>query len=133
MLSLLTSPACSTLPAQRDELSLRLGRYRLEKTMSFGARNQAPLAALQFSCAGRGRNMYSEVDQDSLAVRAALGQELPTGGFFCNGEVGPLGVKGLGASQEAPTFIHGFTTCLALLYDTSGDQEQPNTTRGSTD
>lgn len=110
--------------AARDELALRLGRYRLEKTMSFGARNQAPLAAFQFSCNGRGRNMYSEADQDSRAVRDALGKALPTGGFFCNGEVGPLGVKGLGASQEAPTFVHGFTTCLALLYDTSTDQPQ---------
>lgn len=107
--------------AARDELALRLGRYRLERTMAFGARNQAPLAAFQFSCNGRGRNMYSEVDQDSRAVREALGKELPTGGFFCNGEVGPLGVKGLGASREAPTFIHGFTTCLALLYDTGAD------------
>ena len=109
--------------AAADELSLRLGRYKLERTLSGRfSDGRGPLAAFQFSCNGRGLNMYSGPNRDSDAVRGALGEALPTGGFFCNGEIGPLGVKGIGASAQAPTFVHGFTTCLALLYDTQEGQ-----------
>ena len=123
----------------------------------------APLAAFQFSCEFRGRNIYSapgtpslsshtsrphtsrlsplpsrplnpfhtrfvHADQDSVAVREALGQALPTGGFFSSGgELGPLGIKGIGElPEEAPTFLHRFTTCLALVYDTGmGPEAEP--------
>ena len=65
--------------------------------------------------------MYDEADHDSKAVADALGESLPIGGYFCAGEIGPIGVKGLqqASSQSAPTFLHGFTSVLALVYDTS--------------
>ena len=65
--------------------------------------------------------MYDEADHDSKAVADALGESLPIGGYFCAGEIGPIGVKGLqqASSQSAPTFLHGFTSVLALMYDTS--------------
>ena len=58
-------------------------------------------------------------------MRAALGEALPTGGFFSSGgELGPLGIKGIGElPEEAPTFLHRFTTCLALMYDTGAEAE----------
>ena len=106
--------------AAAEELSLRLGRYRLERSMS-GRYAAPPLGGLLFSCNGRGRNMYDEADHDSKAVADALGESLPIGGYFCAGEIGPIGVKGLqqASSQSAPTFLHGFTSVLALMYDTS--------------
>ena len=110
--------------AAGDELRLRLGRYRLERSIMGGAKYAAPpIGCLLFSCNGRGRNMYDEADHDSKALAEALG-DVPTAGFFCNGEIGPIGVKGIGSAQGAvPTYVHGFTSVMAIMYDTSAAAE----------
>ncbi len=64
-----------------------------------------PTGALLFSCLGRGVGLYGEPDHDSKAVRAHLG-ELAVGGFFCNGEIGPV---------QGRTFLHGYTSCVGLF------------------
>jgi small ligand-binding sensory domain FIST len=58
-----------------------------------------------FCCNGRGRNLFGRPSHDSELVQAHFG---PTGiaGFFCNGEIGPVGDK---------NFLHGFTASLALF------------------
>jgi len=72
-----------------------------------GAELQAhpPAGALMFSCNGRGTSMYGDADHDSRVLREAL-PGLPLGGFFCNGEVGPVGGR---------TFLHGFTSSVGFL------------------
>ena len=62
--------------------------------------------------------MYEDMDHDSKAIGEALGAP-PTGGYFCAGEIGPIGVTGVSTSgsRTAPTFIHGFTSVLALMYE----------------
>ncbi len=60
---------------------------------------------LLFSCVGRGERLFGEPDHDSRAFADAYGCGA-LAGFFCNGEVGPVG-KG--------TFLHGFTSCFALF------------------
>jgi small ligand-binding sensory domain FIST len=65
----------------------------------------APEGALLFSCVGRGRLLFGESHHDSLAFRRALG-EVPLGGFFCNGEIGPV---------HRRTFLHGYTSAFALF------------------
>ena len=72
--------------------------------------------------------MYSEPNHDSAAIRQALGGDLATAGLFCAGEIGPLGVKGIGSSSSSsssscPTYLHGFTSVVALMYDTGVDTE----------
>ena len=62
--------------------------------------------------------MYETPSHDTQAVAEALGA-VPTGGFFCAGEIGPIGVKGLAAGGAVPTYLHGFTSVLAFLFDTS--------------
>jgi len=69
----------------------------------FGA--GAPSGALLFSCIGRGRGLYGHPDHDSTAVQSHLGQ-LPLGGFFCNGEIGPV---------TGTTFVHGYTSAIAVF------------------
>jgi small ligand-binding sensory domain FIST len=64
-----------------------------------------PVAAVVCSCNGRGANLFGAVDHDARGVAACFGQ-LPLAGFFCNGEIGPVGSK---------TFLHGFTASIALL------------------
>ena len=58
-----------------------------------------------FCCNGRGKNLFGRPSHDSELVQAHFG---PTGiaGFFCNGEIGPIGEK---------NFLHGFTASLALF------------------
>ena len=67
-----------------------------------------PLAALLCSCTGRGAGLFGTPDHDADAVARALGP-LPLAGFFCNGEIGPVGQR---------SYVHGYTASLALLvYD----------------
>ena len=60
---------------------------------------------LLFSCLGRGRELYGEPNMDVRMIRDAIGP-CPIAGFFCNGEIGPIG---------AHNYIHGFTASLGLF------------------
>lgn len=68
---------------------------------------QRPRGVLLFSCLGRGERMYGTADHDIKAVQESLGP-VPTAGFFCNGEIGPVGQR---------TFIHGFTSVVGLFLE----------------
>lgn len=72
-------------------------------TAALGERGAA--GALLFTCNGRGRQMFSVPDHDARALAAALGP-VPVSGFFCAGEIGPVGGR---------SFLHGFTATLALF------------------
>jgi small ligand-binding sensory domain FIST len=68
--------------------------------------------ALLFSCLGRGEFLYGHPSHDTQLFQEKLGQ-IPVSGFFCNGEIGPVG---------GTTYLHGYTSCFALfrpLYVTS--------------
>jgi small ligand-binding sensory domain FIST len=71
---------------------------------------RAPVGALMFSCVGRGEALFGEAGHDSKVIAQHLGK-LPIGGFFGNGELGPVGGQ---------TWIHGYTTVLAF-FRTAGD------------
>jgi small ligand-binding sensory domain FIST len=64
-----------------------------------------PRGALLFSCLGRGQFLYGRADHDTDALRQHLG-DVPLGGFFCNGEIGPV---------HGQTFLHGYTSAVALF------------------
>lgn len=64
-----------------------------------------PAGALLFSCLGRGQFLYGRADHDTDLFRRHLGQ-VPLGGFFCNGEIGPV---------HGATFLHGYTSAFALF------------------
>ena len=64
--------------------------------------------SLMFSCVGRGTGLYGCADHDSEMFRRHLG-DVPLGGFFCNGEIGPVGGK---------TFLHGYTSSFGLFRST---------------
>jgi small ligand-binding sensory domain FIST len=65
----------------------------------------APSGALLFSCLGRGQTLYGEPNHDSDALTQRLGN-VPIGGFFCNGEIGPV---------RGTTFLHGYTSAFGLF------------------
>jgi small ligand-binding sensory domain FIST len=61
--------------------------------------------ALLFSCASRGADLYGQPDHDSNAFRRLVA-DVPLGGFFCNGEIGPV---------QDSTFLHGHTSAFAVF------------------
>ena len=60
--------------------------------------------ALLFTCNGRGSHMFDLPHHDAAAVEDSLGA--PTAGFFCAGEIGPVGGR---------NFLHGFTATMAVF------------------
>ncbi len=64
-----------------------------------------PAGALICSCNGRGAGLFGEPNHDAGAVAERFGP-LPAAGFFCNGEIGPVGDR---------TFLHGFTASIGLF------------------
>jgi small ligand-binding sensory domain FIST len=73
--------------------------------MDLSAREKKPAAALVFSCNGRGTRMFAEPDHDARTIGQEAGA-IPLGGFFAQGELGPVGGQ---------NFIHGFTASVALF------------------
>jgi small ligand-binding sensory domain FIST len=61
--------------------------------------------SLLFSCLGRGQFLYGRPDHDTDLFRRYFG-DVPLGGFFCNGEIGPV---------HGTTFLHGYTSAFALF------------------
>jgi small ligand-binding sensory domain FIST len=57
------------------------------------------------SCNGRGQNLFGRPDHDAKSVQERFGP-IGIAGFFCNGEIGPIGDR---------SFLHGFTASLALF------------------
>lgn len=87
----------------RDSKSARedlvLASERVKKALS------GPIGILLFSCAGRGKGLFGTSDHDAETLAGILG-DLPLAGFFCNGEIGPVGKK---------AFLHGYTASAAVL------------------
>lgn len=79
-------------------------RHLVEET---GRRAKDPIASLVFACAGRGRSMFGAPHHDARVLREGLGRHA-SAGFFCNGEIGPVGGK---------SFVHGYTASVAVFAD----------------
>lgn len=58
-------------------------------------------------CNGRGSNLFGYPSHDASLIHRKLNPPGLTG-FFCNGEIGPVGGK---------TFLHGYTASLALFVE----------------
>lgn len=67
--------------------------------------------ALLFSCLGRGQGLYQQPNFDTGVFQSYLA-DVPVGGFFCNGEIGPVG---------STTFLHGYTSSFGLFRPRSSD------------
>ena len=61
--------------------------------------------ALLFSCLGRGQYLYGRPNHDTEIFQNKVGS-VPLGGFFCNGEIGPV---------SGTTFLHGYTSSFGIF------------------
>jgi small ligand-binding sensory domain FIST len=64
-----------------------------------------PFASLIFSCNGRGKRFFGVPDHDAATLADVFGP-VPSAGFFCNGEIGPVG---------RASYLHGYTASVALF------------------
>jgi small ligand-binding sensory domain FIST len=79
-------------------------RHTLERERkALGARRAA--GALLFICTGRGSRLFAEPDHDAGLLARMLGQ-IPAAGFFCDGELGPVGGQ---------NYLHTFTASIAVF------------------
>lgn len=76
----------------------------LERFATDNRENQVQ-GALLFSCLGRGQYLYGHPNHDSDIFHEKIG-EVPLGGFFCNGEIGPV---------SGTTFLHGYTSSFGIF------------------
>ena len=67
--------------------------------------DEKPLAAMVFTCNGRGSKLFSTPNHDVQAICERLGP-VPLAGFFCAGEFGPIGER---------SFLHGHTVSAAIF------------------
>lgn len=101
-------------PGERVQFHLRdarTAREDLEMMLSPHALFGEPSGAFLFSCNGRGRRLYEEPDGDISAIRGFF-HGIDLAGFFCAGEIGPIGGK---------NFLHGHTASLALIRPSAPD------------
>ncbi|HLF03417.1 MAG TPA: FIST C-terminal domain-containing protein, partial [Anaerolineales bacterium] len=64
-----------------------------------------PAGAFLFSCNGRGTRLYDHPDGDVSVIQQYLGGA-PLAGFFCAGEIGPVGGR---------NFLHGHTASMVIF------------------
>ncbi len=64
-----------------------------------------PAGCLLFNCTGRGKSFYGTAHHDVKTIHTLSGK-LAVGGFFCNGEIGPVGNT---------NFLHGYTASLGMF------------------
>lgn len=100
-------------PGQRIQFHLRDASTSAEDLTTLLKRHQkvsqtqtpTPAGALLFSCLGRGEGLYGKPDFDSYLFSRYF-DNLPLSGFFCHGEIGPVGTE---------TFLHGFTSAFGIF------------------
>ncbi|AKG23686.1 FIST signal transduction protein [Calothrix sp. 336/3] len=85
--------------ASAEDLEILLQRYQLQHQSSASA-----IGALMFACLGRGESLYGEANFDSQLFQRYL-HNIPLGGFFCGGEIGPV---------SGSTFLHGYTSVFGI-------------------
>jgi small ligand-binding sensory domain FIST len=79
----------------------------LRESLADGLAGETAAGALLFTCNGRGTHMFSEPDHDARALAEAVGSA-ELAGFFCGGEIGPVGGR---------AFLHGFTATAAVFLE----------------
>ncbi len=75
------------------------------QTLLTGASTRPAGGALLFSCNGRGTRLFSHAHHDARAICDRYGP-VPVAGFFCAGEIGPIGPR---------NFLHGHTASVAIF------------------
>lgn len=74
------------------------------------------IAALLFSCTGRGRGLFGAQHHDAQALDEFF-PEVPVAGFFANGEIGPIGDL---------SYVHGYSAAIAFFRERKTTSSAPS-------
>ena len=97
-------------PGQRVQFHLRDANTSMEdlegllRQYTEHHANNGTVGALMFACLGRGEGLYEQSNVDSQLFQHHVGT-VSLSGFFCNGEIGPVGNT---------TFLHGYTSVFGI-------------------
>lgn len=86
-----------------EDLEMLLQRYQDQIESTDQTTSIQNAGALMFACLGRGEGLYGKPNFDSQLLRHYF--PIPISGFFCNGEIGPVG---------SSTFLHGYTSVFGI-------------------
>jgi small ligand-binding sensory domain FIST len=89
----------------RDAQSADEDLRRLLEQEAAALGDRRPAGALLFTCNGRGSRLFPGPDHDAGLLAEVLG-DIPAAGFFCAGELGPVGGQ---------NFLHAFTASIAVF------------------
>lgn len=96
-------------PGQRIQFHLRDARTSAEDLewwlQEFQVRGSQGEGAMMFSCLGRGEGLYNKPNFESQLFNRYF-KNVALSGFFCNGEIGPVG---------GSTFLHGYTSVFGIF------------------
>ncbi len=98
-------------PGQTVQFHRRDARAATEDLLALLGSTRKQLAGAEVfgaclcSCNGRGQGLFGSPNHDAQMVQEQLGP-MGLAGFFCNGEIGPVGEM---------NFLHGYTASLALF------------------
>ncbi|MBW4632776.1 MAG: FIST C-terminal domain-containing protein [Iphinoe sp. HA4291-MV1] len=87
--------------ASAEDLEFLLESYQKKQ-----AADPLAVSALMFSCVGRGEGLYGKPNFDSGLFRRYL-KDIPIAGFFCGGEIGPVGGN---------TLLHNYTSVFCICH-----------------
>ncbi|MCM1985215.1 FIST signal transduction protein [Lyngbya confervoides] len=87
--------------ASAEDIETLVMRYQ---SRIAGADN-APQGAVVFNCLGRGAGFYGTPNHDIQTICQYIPQ-IPITGFFCHGEIGPIG---------GSTYLHGYTASIGIF------------------
>ncbi len=91
---------------------IHVGRSpKTDKRVGCPTSTLATAGALMFTCLGRGEQLYDRPNVDSGLFHRYL-PSIPLSGFFCHGEIGPVGGN---------TFLHGYTSVFVIIYQPLGE------------
>jgi small ligand-binding sensory domain FIST len=87
--------------ASAEDIETLIMRYQSR----IATAKNSPQAVLVFNCLGRGEAFYGEPNFD-IGILQSYIQSVATTGFFCSGEVGPIG---------GSTYLHGYTASIGIF------------------
>ena len=97
----------ATAPSSRPPTDVVILKPHPAGTLEQGLGGRRVSGALLFTCNGRGSRLFAQADHDA-GLLAKVSGDVPVGGFFCGGELGPVGGK---------NFLHGFTASIAAFLE----------------
>ena len=109
MISTEVATGSSIWMTRRDQEKIAESVVRIGERIRDGAAGERPKLVLHFDCAGRGKFVLRDQQKLQLleSLQETVGRDTPWLGFYCYGEMGPVGAR---------NYFHNYTAVVAAVY-----------------